>query len=75
MFRSRNRWSGRRGSGQPRRLVLGHLGEVDRGATVAVNQIVNSLARLIELERRIREQEILEERVAAMEAVLLRSAR
>lgn len=25
MFRSRNRWSGRRGSGQPRRLVLGHL--------------------------------------------------
>jgi hypothetical protein len=50
-------------------------GEVDRGAAVAVNQIINSLARLIELERRIREQEILEERVAALEAVLLRSAR
>jgi hypothetical protein len=50
-------------------------GEVNRDAAVAVNQIINSLARLIELERRIREQEMLEERVAALEAVLLRSAR
>ncbi len=51
-------------------------GEVDRGAAVAVNQIINSLARLIELERRIREQEMLEERVSALEAVLkLRGAR
>jgi hypothetical protein len=49
---------------------------VDRGAAVAVNQIFNSLARLIELERRIREQEMLKERVSALEAVLkLKGAR
>jgi hypothetical protein len=56
---------------QLRKLAADVLsGEVEGGAAVAINQIFTSLARLIELERRIREQEMLEERVSALEAVL-----
>src|SRR3712207_5980438 len=45
-------------------------GEVDRGAAAVVNQILNTRARLIELERKIKEQEVLEERLEALESVL-----
>jgi hypothetical protein len=45
-------------------------GEVERGDAAVVNQILNTRARLIELERKIREQEELEERLAALENVL-----
>src|SRR5215211_41893 len=44
-------------------------GEVDRAAT-AVNQIINSQARLLELERRLKETEELEARLEALEVVL-----
>ena len=57
-------------------LAAGILsGEVARGDAIAVNQIFNTRARLIELERKIREQEELEERLEALERVLkVRSA-
>src|SRR5215203_4567310 len=42
-------------------------GRVDRSDAVVVNQILNTRARLIELERRIREQEELEARIQALE--------
>ena len=42
-------------------------GRVDRGDAVVVNQILNTRARLIELERKIREQDVLEERLEALE--------
>jgi hypothetical protein len=45
-------------------------GEVERGVAAVVNQILNSRIRLVELERKIREQEELEERLAALESVL-----
>ncbi len=45
-------------------------GEVDRGAAAVVNQILNTRARLIELERKFREQEELTERLEALEDVL-----
>jgi hypothetical protein len=45
-------------------------GEVERGAATAVNQIINSQARLLELERKIKETEELEARLEALEAVL-----
>ncbi len=45
-------------------------GEVDRGAAAVVNQILNTRARLIELERKIKEQEMVEERLEAIERVL-----
>src|SRR5829696_10380242 len=41
-------------------------GEVERGAATAVNQIINSQARLLELERKIRETEELEARLEAL---------
>jgi septal ring factor EnvC (AmiA/AmiB activator) len=44
-------------------------GEVERGAATAVNQIINSQARLLELERKIKETEELEARLEALEAV------
>jgi hypothetical protein len=58
-------------------LAAGVLsGEVARPDAAVVNQILNTRARLIELERKIREQEQLEERLAALESVLkVRSAR
>ena len=56
---------------QLKRLAAGVLsGEVERGAATAVNQIVNSQARLLELERRIKETEELEARLEALEVVL-----
>ena len=45
-------------------------GEVERGTAAVINQILNTRARLIELERKIREQEELEERLEALEGVL-----
>jgi hypothetical protein len=45
-------------------------GEVVRSDAAVVNQILNTRARLIELERKIREQEELEDRMGALEAVL-----
>jgi len=41
---------------------------VDRGDAIAVNQILNTRARLIELSRRIQETEELAERISAIEA-------
>jgi hypothetical protein len=56
---------------QLRELAKGVLsGEVGRGDAIAVNQIINTRARLIELERKVREQEELEGRLEALEDVL-----
>ena len=50
-------------------------GDVGRSEAAVVNQILNTRARLIELERKIREQEVLEGRLQALESVLkVRSA-
>ncbi len=58
---------------QLKELAAGVLsGEVSRGDAIAVNQILNNRTRLIEIERKIREQEELEERLAALESVLKR---
>ena len=40
---------------------------IDRGDAIAVNQILNTRARLIELERKIKETEELEQRISAIE--------
>lgn len=45
-------------------------GKVARGDAVAVNQILNTRARLLEVERRVKETEDLEERLGALEDVL-----
>jgi len=45
-------------------------GEVGRSEAAVVNQILNTRARLVELERKIKEQEELEDRLEALEAVL-----
>ncbi len=45
-------------------------GKVDRSAAAVVNQIINTRARLLEVERRIKETEELEERLEALEGVL-----
>jgi hypothetical protein len=45
-------------------------GKVERGVAAVVNQIVNTRVRLLEAERKIKEQEQLEERLAALENVL-----
>jgi hypothetical protein len=45
-------------------------GEVGRSEAAVVNQIINTRARLVELERKIREQEELAERLEALESVL-----
>jgi hypothetical protein len=45
-------------------------GEVGRSEAAVVNQIINTRARLVELERKIREQEELEGRLDALESVL-----
>lgn len=42
-------------------------GRVDRGNAVVVNQILNTRARLIELERKVKETEELEERIEKLE--------
>ncbi len=43
---------------------------VERGVAAVVNQIINSRIRLLEVERKIREQEELEGRLEALEEVL-----
>jgi flagellar motility protein MotE (MotC chaperone) len=49
-------------------LATGVLeGEVERGTAAVVNQIINTRARLLELERRIKETEELEGRIEALE--------
>ncbi len=49
-------------------LAAGVLaGTVDRGDAVAVNQIITTRARLIELERKVKEQDELEERLEVLE--------
>jgi hypothetical protein len=49
-------------------LAAGVLeGRIERGNAVVVNQILNTRARLIELERKIREQDELLERLDALE--------
>ena len=45
-------------------------GRVERSDAVVVNQILNTRARLIELERKIREQEEILERVAELEDLM-----
>jgi hypothetical protein len=42
-------------------------GKVERSNAVVVNQILNTRARLMELERKVREQEELEERIGQLE--------
>jgi hypothetical protein len=57
--------------GQLRKLAADVLsGEVGRSEAAVVNQILNTRARLIELERKIKEQEELEARLEALEEVL-----
>jgi len=41
---------------------------IDRSDAIAVNMIINTRARLIELERKIKETEELEQRISAIEA-------
>lgn len=49
-------------------LAAGVLdGTVERGNAVVVNQILNTRARLIELERKVKETEELEERIEQLE--------
>jgi hypothetical protein len=50
-------------------------GRVDRGDGAVVNQIITTRARLIELERRIREGEEFERRLTELEASLQRQTR
>jgi septal ring factor EnvC (AmiA/AmiB activator) len=45
-------------------------GKVERGVAAVVNQIINTRARLLEVERKIKETEELEARLEALEAVL-----
>jgi septal ring factor EnvC (AmiA/AmiB activator) len=47
-------------------------GDVERGVAAVVNQIINTRARLIEVERKIKEAEELEARLEALEDVLKR---
>jgi hypothetical protein len=57
--------------GQLRKLAADVLsGEVGRSEAAVVNQILNTRARLIELERKIKEAEELEARMEALEDVL-----
>ncbi len=56
---------------QLRKLAADVLsGEVGRSEAAVVNQILNTRARLIELERKIKEAEELEARMEALEDVL-----
>jgi hypothetical protein len=43
-------------------------GEVERGRAAVANQLINTRLRAIELERKIREQDDVLERIAALEA-------
>ncbi len=56
---------------QLRKLAADVLsGDVGRSEAAVVNQILNTRARLVGLERKIKDQEVLEERLEAVEAVL-----
>ena len=80
--RKRNASKGGRSKGNPKLARLDKQledlaadtleGKVERGVAAVVNQIINTRARLLEVERKIREQEELEERLAALEDVLKR---
>ena len=60
---------------QLKKLATGVLsGDVGRSEAAVVNQILNTRARLIEIERKIREAEELEARLEALEDVLKRRA-
>src|SRR5215217_6643508 len=82
--RKRNASKGGRSKGNPKLarldkqledLVADTLeGEVERGVAAVVNQIINTRARLVELERKIKEAEELEARLEALEDVLKRRA-
>jgi len=82
--RKRNASKGGRSKGNPKLarldkqledLVADTLeGKVERGVAAVVNQIINTRARLVELERKIKEAEELEARLEALEDVLKRRA-
>jgi septal ring factor EnvC (AmiA/AmiB activator) len=75
--RRRNASKGGRSKGNPKLAKLDKQledlaadaleGKVERGVAAVVNQIVNTRARLIELERKIREQEDILPRLEALE--------
>ncbi len=77
----RRKTASRGGRGKPSReirdlkkqledLAAGVLSDrVDKGVVAVVNQILNTRARLIELERKVKETEELEERLTALEQV------
>ncbi len=83
----RRKTASRGGRGKPSReirdlkkqledLAAGVLaGTVDRGNAVAVNQIITTRARLIELERKVKEQDELEERLEVLEQAQERGRR
>jgi len=48
---------------------------IDRGDAIAVNQILNTRARLIELERKIKETDELEQRIEFLESQQARPGR
>jgi hypothetical protein len=50
-------------------------GTVERSSAVVVNQIINTRARLIELERKVKETEELEERLGRLEQAQERGGR
>jgi len=50
-------------------------GELETGRAVAVNQLLNTRLRTIEVERKIRETEEIEERLTALEEALRRNGR
>ena len=80
--RKRNASRGGRSKGTPKLTKLDKQlealaadtleGKVERGVAAVVNQVINTRTRLIEIERKTREQEELEERLEAIESVLKR---
>ena len=50
-------------------------GELDTGRAAVANQLVNTRLRAIEVERKIREAEEIEERLTALEEALRRNGR
>jgi hypothetical protein len=50
-------------------------GNVERGVAAVVNQILNTRARLLELERKIRETDELEQRLEELERALEQNKR
>ncbi len=80
--RRRNASKGGRSKGNPKLAKLDKQlenlasnaleGKVERGVAAVVNQIINTRARLLEVERKIKETEELEARLEALEDVLKR---